>query len=86
MATGISFLPDIQATSINSITATAGGAKASPDTNNYNATSPLLPYIKCQSYIAIFEDAYEQLSVLSDIAPKENNQISGKKTVCPSKE
>ena len=40
-----------------------------------------LPSPKCQAFIAIFEDAYEQLAVLADIAPVEQGKSTGKKTV-----
>lgn len=44
------------------------------------ATNTILPPGRAQSYIAVFEDAIEQLSVLGDITPEamktDNKQVS----------
>ena len=40
------------------------------ESNMIQSLSNLLPYPKCQAYIAIFEDALDQLAVLGDITPE----------------
>ena len=38
--------------------------------SNIQSSINLLPAPKCQAYIAIFEDALDQLAVLGDITPE----------------
>jgi hypothetical protein len=48
------------------------------ESNSIHSQSNLLPPQKCQAYIAIFEDALDQLAVLGDITPEIYNKNGDK--------